>query len=60
MVLPWDLGNHENYDGNLVGGCLCVDSKLSTLVKKQTYLVCCKPTLSTELVVRVVVVMDKI
>ena len=44
----------------LLGGCLCVDSKLSTLVKKRPISLVEKPTLSTELVVHVVEVMDNI
>ena len=45
---------------SLLGGCLCVDSKLSTLVKNRPISLVEKPTLSTELEVDVVEVTDKI
>ena len=60
MVLPWDLGNHESYDGNLVWAMLMCWEQAVHISKKETYLACCKPTLSIELVVHVVLVMDKI
>jgi len=42
MVLPWDLGNHESYNGNLVGGMLVCWEQAVHISKKETYLTCWK------------------